>query len=84
MVYLSSAVVTLDAISIDWTGTVFAPCSALTSVILKLVGSLETESQVMVCGTERSISGVPLVSVMLGKVIVIAGGLLDVCNLVSQ
>jgi hypothetical protein len=73
MVYLSSEVVTLDAMSMDWTGMVFVPLGALARVILKLVGSLGTDSQVMVWGTERSIRGVPLTSVMLGKVIVIAG-----------
>lgn len=45
----------------------------LPSSILKLVGSLGTESQVMVWGTDRSIWGVPLVSVVLGQVMVIAG-----------
>jgi hypothetical protein len=74
MVYLSAEVWTLDAMSMDWAGTVFAPWVAVTREILKLVGSLETESQVMVWATERSIWGVPLTSVTLGKVIVIAGG----------
>ncbi len=41
----------------------------LPSSILKLVGSLGTEAQVMVWGTDRSIWGV----VVLGQVMVIAG-----------
>jgi hypothetical protein len=43
-------------------------------LMLKLTGSLVEESQVMVWGTERSIWGVPLLRVLLGQVIVIAGG----------
>jgi hypothetical protein len=52
---------------------VFVPWGALTRLILKLTGSLGTESQVIVWGTERSTWGVPLTSVVLGQVIVIAG-----------
>lgn len=47
---------------------------ALTSSILKVAGSLESEVQVMVWETERSIRGVPFVSVVLGQVMEIAEG----------
>jgi hypothetical protein len=72
--YLSSAVVTLDAMSMVATGAVFTSLGAAASLMLKLTGSLVEEFQVMVWGTERSTWGVPLLRVLLGQVIVIAGG----------
>jgi len=66
----------LDAMSISEVGRpVVDPFMGGTTreIFVMVVGSLGSLVQVMVWGTLRSMEGVPLVSVMLGHVIWIAG-----------